>query len=851
MGLTQIPVLPSDYPLFDWADWPDSRAALVKGGETRKFQRQCWNAMVDLFTGAMEEAELPMPEGISLELLRIPEDPLYGPMTAARMNGMLKTIESCIYLWRQWRWDYDNTIRGFLNRRYFRASYNSNIVNIDPDIVYPEYFLELAQTMNLVLELMRGTWPTVKTGAEVITGIPSIYAGGISNHALLAEVNMNITGARVSEAPVILCKPVLLHDASWDLKTLISPGVTSHKAALGERWLSIQPGIYAEGRSTPALLIHRSGILIPAAVQASGFSALGLLAAKDMQIGSNSYAEGLAGRAVYADHEISIASRLFSEGFSGLALLANKPNMKINTRIYAKGIAGFGRASRIWQKSASAIRAVGLSNPMLSVEGIVPGMTGIQADSVAGLAQYGQADALMGSLTKAAGISMPSPNGTGDVLSLSEVGAEAILGPAQYGQRSILIGMAVAAAGVARRAPLVMGSVKIPVLTSASGLMGRGRLMDIPRNLKSSIEAEGTSAVGGIIARDITIGSKSQAKALAHPLLPMDDSHQSRTEITAPGVTGLALYGQGTVEFQTLRYAQGFSGKALTISRKTNLVYSQVDASGTMGVGCPGQADAAAATDSTAQAITGRVLSTSADSLSDVKLRASGISNLTLRTSADVESTAEADADAISHPALLTEAKAGTVLSADVRPEQLPYQELPAKGCARSGATVLILNQEGLTFQTRHCSAASARGALDTAWYPPERVGDGLWIRQIYRTKKRPDGSLDLSGTWDPVSGRVRSVSAVSAGLVSGWLPPVRHEGGLHIRQVRRLEVMEDGSLNLAPYDPAMTAKTGSATAASCTLDTAWYPPVMVDGGLYLRQSQAADINENGELEVG
>lgn len=50
--LREVPLLPVDYPLFSWEDWPDSRAALVPGGMTKKFEKACWNAMVDTFTEA-------------------------------------------------------------------------------------------------------------------------------------------------------------------------------------------------------------------------------------------------------------------------------------------------------------------------------------------------------------------------------------------------------------------------------------------------------------------------------------------------------------------------------------------------------------------------------------------------------------------------------------------------------------------------------------------------------------------------------------------------------------------------------------------------------------------------------
>lgn len=48
----------------------------------------------------------------------------------------------------------------------------------------------------------------------------------------------------------------------------------------------------------------------------------------------------------------------------------------------------------------------------------------------------------------------------------------------------------------------------------------------------------------------------------------------------------------------------------------------------------------------------------------------------------------------------------------------------------------------------------------------------------------------------------------------------------------------------------ALEAKKSSTTKASSYLDTAWYPPIWVSGGLWIRQSHEFYTNENGELVI-
>lgn len=71
-----------------------------------------------------------------------------------------------------------------------------------------------------------------------------------------------------------------------------------------------------------------------------------------------------------------------------------------------------------------------------------------------------------------------------------------------------------------------------------------------------------------------------------------------------------------------------------------------------------------------------------------------------------------------------------------------------------------------------------------------------------------------------PISGRVISFSNVSAGV------------------------------ELAEHPVPMSSLHRSKTTVSCAFDTAWLPPVWVNGGLWIRQAHTINVREDGSLEV-
>lgn len=169
---------------------------------------------------------------------------------------------------------------------------------------------------------------------------------------------------------------------------------------------------------------------------------------------------------------------------------------------------------------------------------------------------------------------------------------------------------------------------------------------------------------------------------------------------------------------------------------------------------------------------------------------------------------------------------------------------------SESQVTAAVEQAQPVNIGSQTCSASMCVCSLGTAWEPPVWTDGGLWIRQVKRWKIKLDGSLDLSGSGDPIAAVHSGMTVITCALDTLWHPPVWHEGGLLIRPVREVKVLEDGGLDLSGAGEEFKSRQNSATTVFCALDTAWLPPVMVDGGLYIRQVQEVVQYENSELEV-
>lgn len=605
MGLKEIPVLPSDYPLFDWADWPDSRAALVQGGETRKFQRQCWNAMVDCFVEAVEAAGLEVcadPGVLTPDNIKMPLTTVYAPLTANRMNSFTKIIDDVIPF--PWRWDWDNTFRGFINRRNFRASYSSSIVKIEPDIVYPEYFLEVVRQFNVILALMRGTFPTVETEVEHLSRLnvdPGIRLD-ISAPIFRSFSSRTMT----SEAPLHVIRSLPFWPKAQILHSLTIASSVAGKAGNVAVWQNSPVAIQVRGETIrPAPLAAARGKSFSKAQAVLEFDRLVYTGARS--------ASDLTSNAEAVKALVQLMQAEFLSAVAGRAELDRMPPVATAARALTRFSAG--------------------------------------ADADAAAAQPGSAESLTRSKTQAA---------------LYEA---------------------------------------LPVTTAA----------------QAKAASAATAAVnGGILGQLRPAG------------VPVKTQQQARME--APAAAPMA--------------AEQLSAFKATLS----------------------------------------------------------------------------------------------ILKSKARPGW-------AETLSGSRSSVSADRAEPAAAQAAQSSGSLAECTLGTAWEPPIWYEGGLWIRQARTIKILPDGSMDLSGSGDPIAADRLSGSIVSVAVDTAWLPPVWVDGGLFIRQVREVKVLADGSLDLSGDGEVFAVRQQSKVSVSCGLDTAWDPPVMVDGGLFIRQARVVQY-ENGELEV-
>lgn len=148
--LIRTPLLYANYPLFDWDDWPDSYDALVSGGLTSEFEKECWNDIVDTLYDALVEAGLEWDDKYTTRSgARITE--VYGDLYADAFNSIRHNIERPAPF--GFKWAYDPTFRGYTGRADFRGV--DAVGEKSADDVYPEYFKELVRRLNLLIDILR------------------------------------------------------------------------------------------------------------------------------------------------------------------------------------------------------------------------------------------------------------------------------------------------------------------------------------------------------------------------------------------------------------------------------------------------------------------------------------------------------------------------------------------------------------------------------------------------------------------------------------------------------------------------------------------------------------------------
>lgn len=151
MALHDIPVLSTDYPVFDWDAYPNSLDALVQDGLVSNFPKETWNAIVQVLEDALNDAGLSWDSKYtSASEAKITKS--HGALYADMVNSVRHNIDHPASL--GWAWANNNSFRGYIGREDFKgySKYGEN-----SDYVYPEYIIELVRKLNLLIELMRYT----------------------------------------------------------------------------------------------------------------------------------------------------------------------------------------------------------------------------------------------------------------------------------------------------------------------------------------------------------------------------------------------------------------------------------------------------------------------------------------------------------------------------------------------------------------------------------------------------------------------------------------------------------------------------------------------------------------------
>lgn len=188
-------VLPGDYPLFDWADWPDSRAALVPGGPTRNFETACWNAIVRALSRAAIAAGFAEENVENHFIASLALGMTGGRLMAKQMNSLVEAFDKFLPMGWFWRSERFGTFekKEFYGRPGWGGFYP------DADILYPEYILGLADRVNLYIQLMRGNYPYTIGSAASYPAISRILTGGTKVGGQARADAVQQSGVTISE----------------------------------------------------------------------------------------------------------------------------------------------------------------------------------------------------------------------------------------------------------------------------------------------------------------------------------------------------------------------------------------------------------------------------------------------------------------------------------------------------------------------------------------------------------------------------------------------------------------------------------------------------------------------------
>ena len=311
--LNQIPALPESYPLFDWADYQSSREALVQGTPTNHFAKAAWNALVDDLADALAESGIEWDEAYTTESGARMTD-TDGQLTAAKFNSVRLNIDHPAPL--GWAWERKPDFRGYLGRVEMRgaATHRRRC-----DVVYPEYIVELARKLNVLLEIMRGTGLLADVECRLLLGVVQDIELRSQPAAHVETEHLSATQVQ----PDIASQPAAHIETDTISRTNISADAASQRSAPMETAVSIPMLVEVEGDPGPAAPMEMEPYAAKSKVSVEAMAVpIGRVVHTDSEVlAQSAVSAGLTGgTAVQADAEVSVASTVSAKVTSAESL---------------------------------------------------------------------------------------------------------------------------------------------------------------------------------------------------------------------------------------------------------------------------------------------------------------------------------------------------------------------------------------------------------------------------------------------------------------------------------------------------------------------------------------------------
>lgn len=226
MAISDLPVLPSTHPLFDWTNYQSSKDALVPGTSTRLFAKEAWNAIVDSLNNALTAAGLSWDNKYTTaEGAKITESP--AQLTAQKFNSVSHNIDLPVSL--GWQWAFNPDFRGYVGRENF---YGQSTHGASADQVYAAYILELVRRLNVMIEVMRGTATVPEVSVQYdneVAADANLQAGAASAVSLLwtSGISSDTVFEALPPAPIAVDQILKLQTATIAMERLVSTALAS------------------------------------------------------------------------------------------------------------------------------------------------------------------------------------------------------------------------------------------------------------------------------------------------------------------------------------------------------------------------------------------------------------------------------------------------------------------------------------------------------------------------------------------------------------------------------------------------------------------------------------------------